>query len=86
MSNPLKLISEMQIPKPNSIIVCGILVLEEKRAAAKIITKNIGIAYSKVSVPPWFKTMTLLLTGATTANIRLLIYSEQLSVIDRQPL
>jgi hypothetical protein len=77
MSNPLKLISEMQIPKPNSIIVCGILVLEEKRAAAKIITKNIGIAYSKVSVPPWFKTMTLLLTGATTANIRLFVFKQQ---------
>jgi len=75
MSDPLKLISEMQIPKPNSIIVCGILVLEEKRAAAKIITKNIGIAYSKVSVPPWFKTMTLLLTGATTANIRLFLFT-----------
>ena len=74
MSNPLKLISEMQIPKPNSIIVCGILVLEEKRAAAKIIIKNIGIAYSKVSAP-WFKTMTLLLAGAATANIRLFVFT-----------
>jgi hypothetical protein len=42
----------MQIPKPNSIIVCGNLVLEEKRAATKIIIKNIGIIYSKVGVPP----------------------------------
>jgi len=52
MPNPLRLISEMQTPKPNSIIVCGILVLEEKRAAAKIIIKNIGIKYSKVTRPP----------------------------------
>jgi hypothetical protein len=53
MPNPFRLISEMQTPKPNSIIVCGILVLEEKRAATKIIIKNIGITYSKVSGPPW---------------------------------
>ncbi len=70
MPNPFRLISEMQTPKPNSIIVCGILVLEEKRAAAKIIIKKIGITYSKVSGPLW-KAVTLLLAGAATANIRL---------------
>jgi hypothetical protein len=52
IANPFRLMSEMQTPKPSSIIVCGILVLEEKRAATKIIIKNIGITYSKVSGPP----------------------------------
>jgi len=74
MPNPLRLISEMQTPKPNSIIVCGILVLDEKRAAAKIIIKNIGIKYSKVTRPPW-KAVTLLLAGAATANIRLFVFT-----------
>jgi len=39
----------MEIPKPKSIIVWGILVLEENNAAAKTIAKNIGIIYSRVS-------------------------------------
>jgi hypothetical protein len=39
----------MEIPKPNSIMVWGILVLEENNAAAKTIAKNIGIIYSRVS-------------------------------------
>jgi len=69
MTNPFILISEIQTPKPNSIIVCGILVLEEKSAAAKIIIKNIGITYLKASRPPWFKAMTMLLAGAATVNI-----------------
>lgn len=57
----------MQTPKPNSIIVCGILVLEENRAAVKIIIKNIGIIYSKVSGSPWLKaTILLLITAAVT--------------------
>jgi len=51
----------MQTPKANNIIVCDIL--EEKRAAAKIIIKNIGIRYSKVTRPPWFKAV---LAGAAT--------------------
>ena len=52
----------MEIPKPKSIIVCGILVLEENNAAAKTIATNIGIPYSRVSVfPPWLKAVTVLL-------------------------
>jgi len=72
MPNPFRLISEMQTPKANNIIVCGILVLEEKRAAAKIIIKNIGIKYSKVTRPPWFKAV---LAGAATGNIRLFVFT-----------
>ena len=54
----------MEIPKPKSIIVWGILVLEENNAAAKTIAKNIGIIYSRVRVfppPPPLKTVTVLL-------------------------
>jgi hypothetical protein len=53
----------MKIPKPKSIIVWGILVLEENNAAAKTIAKNIGIIYSRVRVfpPPPLKTVTVLL-------------------------
>jgi hypothetical protein len=54
----------MEIPKPNSIMVWGILVLEENNAAAKTIAKNIGIIYSRVRVfppPPPLKTVTVLL-------------------------
>lgn len=54
----------MEIPKPKSIIVWGILVLEENNAAAKTIAKNIGIIYSRVRVvppPPPLKTVTALL-------------------------
>jgi hypothetical protein len=54
----------MEIPKPKSIMVWGILVLEENNAAAKTIAKNIGIIYSRVRVfPPSspLKTVTVLL-------------------------
>jgi hypothetical protein len=53
----------MEIPKPKSIIVWGILVLEENNAAAKTIAKNIGIIYSRMRVfpPPPLKTVTVLL-------------------------
>jgi hypothetical protein len=53
----------MEIPKPKSIIVWGILVLEENNAAAKTIAKNIGIIYSRVRVfpPPPLRTVTVLL-------------------------
>ena len=54
----------MEIPKPKSIMVWGILVLEENNAAAKTIAKNIGIIYSRVRVfppPPPLKTVTVLL-------------------------
>jgi len=63
-SNPVRLKSEMEIPKPKSIVVWGILVLEENNAAAKTIAKNIGIIYSRVRVfprSPPLKTVTLLL-------------------------
>jgi hypothetical protein len=66
ISNPAKPISEMQIPKPNSIVVCGIFVLEENSAAAKIIIRNIGIIYSKVrAFPPWLGPPITLLLAAT---------------------
>jgi hypothetical protein len=66
MSNPIKPTSEMQIPKPKSIIVCGIFVLEENSAAAKIIIKNIGTMYSKVrAFPPWLGPPITLLLAAT---------------------
>ena len=54
----------MEIPKPKSIIVWGILVLEENNAAAKTIAKNIGIIYSRVRAfppSPPLKTLTVLL-------------------------
>ena len=54
----------MEIPKPKSIMVWGILVLEENNAAAKTIAKNIGIIYSRVRVfppPSPLKTVTVLL-------------------------
>jgi hypothetical protein len=52
----------MEIPKPKSIIVWGILVLEENNAAAKTIAKNIGIIYSRVrAFPAPLKTVTVLL-------------------------
>jgi len=54
----------MEIPKPKSIIVWGILVLEENNAAAKTIAKNIGIIYSRVRAfppPPSLKAVTVLL-------------------------
>ena len=63
-SNPVRLKSEMEIPKPKSIVVWGILVLEENNAAAKTIAKNIGIIYSRVRVfppSPPLKTVTVLL-------------------------
>jgi hypothetical protein len=55
----------MEIPKPNSIMVWGILVLEENNAAAKTMAKNIGTIYSRVRAfpppPPPLKTVTVLL-------------------------
>jgi hypothetical protein len=73
----------MEIPKPKSIIVWGILVLEENNAAAKTIAKNIGIIYSRVRVfppPPPLKTVTVLLVeeeiaALATATIIALIVS-----------
>jgi hypothetical protein len=56
---PEKSKKEIAIPNPTSIIVCGILVLDEITAAANIIAKNIGITYWEVrnicppsSLPP----------------------------------
>ena len=46
--NPAKSKNEIAIPNPTSIIVCGILVLEETTAAANIMAKKIGIAYCDV--------------------------------------
>jgi hypothetical protein len=74
----------MEIPKPKSIIVWGILVLEENNAAAKTIAKNIGIIYSRVRVfppPTPLKTVTVLLVeeeeiaALATATIIALIVS-----------
>jgi hypothetical protein len=60
----------MEIPKPKSIIVWGILVLEENNAAAKTIAKNIGIIYSRVTVfPPPLKTVTVLLVEEGIAAV-----------------
>jgi len=62
----------MEIPKPKSIIVWGILVLEENNAAAKTIAKNIGIIYSRVGVfppPPPLKTVTVLLVEEGIAAV-----------------
>ncbi|MGB6628992.1 MAG: hypothetical protein WBE61_12755 [Nitrososphaeraceae archaeon] len=72
----------MEIPKPKSIIVWGILVLEENNAAAKTIAKNIGIIYSRVRVfppPPPLKTVTVLLVeeeegiAAVSATIAVIV-------------
>lgn len=76
--------SEIQTPKPSNIMVCGILVLEEKRAATKIIIKNIGITYSRVSVfPAWLNTITLLLVEAGLATIFSIVFvvSSKISAI-----
>ncbi|MGA9168603.1 MAG: hypothetical protein WBZ20_00470, partial [Nitrososphaeraceae archaeon] len=57
---------------PKSIIVWGILVLEENNAAAKTIAKNIGIIYSRVRVfppPPPLKTVTVLLVEEGEAAV-----------------
>ncbi len=84
ISNPNRPISEIQIPKPNSIIVCGIFVLEEKRAATKIIIKNIGITYSRVSVfPVWLNTIPLLLVEAGLATVFSIVFvvSSKISAI-----
>ena len=62
----------MEIPKPKSIIVWGILVLEENNAAAKTIARNIGIIYSRVTVfppPPPLKTVTVLLVEEGIAAV-----------------
>ena len=60
----------MEIPKPKSIIVWGILVLEENNAAAKTIAKNIGIIYSRVrALPAPLKTMTVLLVEEGIAAV-----------------
>ncbi len=69
----------MQIPKPNSIIVCGIFVLEENSAAAKIIIKNIGTMYSKVrAFPPWLGPPITLLLVATIDGV----HSAAISTLD----
>jgi len=48
----------MEIPKPKSIIACGILVLEGNNAVPKTMAKNIGIPYSRVSVfPAWLSNL-----------------------------
>ncbi|PWU79755.1 MAG: hypothetical protein DLM72_15775 [Candidatus Nitrosopolaris wilkensis] len=68
----------MEIPKPKSIMVWGILVLEENNAAPKTIAKNIGIPYSRVTVfPPWLpKTVTLLLlVAAAPATIAAIMFT-----------
>ena len=43
--------NDIAIPNPTSIIVCGILVLEETTAAANIMAKKIGIAYCESGRP-----------------------------------
>ena len=74
----------MEIPKPKSIIVCGILVLEENNAPAKTIATNIGIPYSRVSVvPPWLKAVTVLLVEAATPTIVVIISTLLLQLYTR---
>ena len=74
----------MEIPKPKSIIVWGILVLEENNAAAKTIAKNIGIIYSRVRVfppPPPLKTVTVLLVEEEEEGIAALATATTIAVI-----
>ncbi len=61
----------MEIPKPKSIIVWGILVLEENNAAPNTIAKNIGIPYSRVR---GLKTV-LVLTEATPATVAAIVFT-----------
>ena len=72
----------MEIPKPKSIIVWGILVLEENNAAAKTIARNIGIIYSRVRVfpPPPPKTVTVLLVEEEEEGIAALAIATKLSI------
>src|SRR5262249_53257031 len=73
ISNPTRARKEMGISISRKIIMWGIFFLEEIKAAAKTIAKNIEIRNSKVSpVPPppvnKLKVL-LLLVEATIANI-----------------
>jgi len=47
VSNPIKLRRESPIPNIMRNIICGILVLDENKAAANSIARNIGMRYSK---------------------------------------
>ena len=71
----------MEIPKPKSIIVWGILVLEENNAAAKTIAKNIGILYSESISSSLLKTVTLLLVEEEEEGIAALATATTIAVI-----
>jgi hypothetical protein len=47
VSNPIKLRRDRPIPNIIRNIICGILVLDENKAAANSIARNIGMRYSK---------------------------------------
>jgi O-acetylhomoserine/O-acetylserine sulfhydrylase-like pyridoxal-dependent enzyme len=78
----VRLRREMEIPKPKSIIVWGILVLEENNAAAKTIAKNIGIIYSRVrAFPAPLKTVTVLLVEEEEEGIAAVAAASIIAVI-----